>query len=447
MVISYIPNTDDDRQQMLTSIGMKTMEDLFSHIPKQVKMTNPLNLPTGMSELEISRHLSELSAKNANLNEYNSFLGAGAYEHFIPALVDHMLLRSEFYTAYTPYQPEISQGTLQAIYEFQSIICMLTGMDAANASMYDGATALAEAAALACGQTRKKKIVVPETVHPEYVQTLTTYANSQGIELVQVPTKDGVVDMEALEKNICDSTAAVIIQQPNFFGCLEDVQKAAQLAHGHKALFIVTADLLSLAILKEPGAYGADIVVGDAQVFGNPPAFGGPHVGYFACSSKLIRRIPGRVVGRTVDQNGTAGFVLTLQAREQHIRREKATSNICSNQALAALATAITIVSLGKKGLIEMANQCVAKSKYAAEQLEKIGVKLAFNRPFFREFVVESDQNLEYINEKLLEKKIIGGLNLERFYPQLKNNALICVTEVKTKAMIDQFVTAWEGLK
>jgi glycine dehydrogenase subunit 1 len=445
--INYVPNTDKNRQEMLASIGMKSMEDLFAHIPEGVKLKKPLNLPGGMSELEVIRHVTRLSNKNASLHQYNSFLGAGTYEHFIPSLVNHLLLRSEFFTAYTPYQPEISQGTLQAIYEFQTLICELTGLDVANASMYDGATALAEAGAMAGGQTRKRKIVAAKTVHPEYRQTMKTYADSQGLEIVEVNFSDGGVDIAALEEAVCDQTAAVIIQQPNFFGCLEDVKAIGEVAHRHKAIFVVAADLLSLAILKPPAEYGADIVVGDAQVFGNPPSFGGPHVGYLACSDKLIRRIPGRVVGKTVDKNDTVGFVLTLQAREQHIRRDKATSNICSNQALAALAANITMVSLGKEGLKEMARQCVAKASYTMNELTRIGLKRAFSKPFFKEFVVSGDKDISEINDGLLAKKIIGGLDLKRFYPELVHSALVCVTEVKTKEKIDEFVAAWEGLK
>ncbi|MDW7674112.1 MAG: aminomethyl-transferring glycine dehydrogenase subunit GcvPA [Bacillota bacterium] len=445
--ISYVPNTDKDRQEMLAKIGFKSMDELFAHIPANVKLNRPLDIPDGMSELEVVRLLTELSSKNKTVEEYNSFLGAGTYEHFIPSLVNHMLLRSEFYTAYTPYQPEISQGTLQAIYEFQSLICELTGMEVANASMYDGATALAEAAALASGQTRRDKIVVASTIHPEYLETLKTYGYAQGLEIVEVNYADGVVDLTELEAAVCDKTAAVLIQQPNFFGCIEEAKAIGEIAHKHKAIFVVAADLISLAILKAPAEYGADIVVGDAQVFGNPPSFGGPHVGYFACVEKLIRRIPGRVVGKTVDKNGKEGFVLTLQAREQHIRREKATSNICSNQALAALAANITMVSLGKEGIKEMARQCVAKATYTLDKLEQIGLTRKFSKPFFKEFVVTGDKNIKEINKGLLSQKIIGGLDLSRFYPQLQNSALVCVTEVKTKEKIDQFVAAWEGLK
>ncbi len=446
MRVSYVPHTDKDRQEMLSSIGFNSMDDLFAHLPQDVKLKRPLALPGGMSELELVRHVSGLAAKNQTMNEYNSFLGAGTYDHFIPSIVDHLLLRSEFYTAYTPYQPEISQGTLQAIYEFQTLICQLTGMAVANASMYDGATALAEAAALASSQTRKNKIVVATTIHPEYRETLHTYARAQDLEVVQVGYSDGTIDLAALEQAVCDKTAAVLMQQPNFFGCLEDGRAVSKLAKMNKALLVVVADLLSLAILSPPVEYEADIVVGDAQIFGNPPSFGGPHVGYFACSDKLIRRIPGRLVGRTGDKNGVEGFVLTLQAREQHIRREKAASNICSNQALAALAANITMVSLGKEGIKEMASQCVAKSKYTLQRLQEIGLKPAFSKPFFREFAIKSNRDIISLNKLLLEKKIIGGLPLGRFYPELNDSALVCVTEVKTKEMIDDFVIAWEGL-
>lgn len=446
--MNYVPNTDKDKQEMLESIGVNSIDDLFAHIPENVKLKREINLPDGMSELEIVRHVKALSNKNAHVEEYNSFLGAGSYEHYIPSIVNHMLLRSEFYTAYTPYQPEISQGTLQAIYEFQSLICELTGMDVANASMYDASTSVAEAAALASGQTRKKKIVISTTVHPEYRQVLATYAEAQGLEIIEVAYKDGITDLTDLEQKVSSDTAAVIVQQPNFFGCIESVGAIGELAKKNKALYVTAVDPVSLGVLRPPAEYGADIVVGDAQAFGNPINYGGPHVGFFAVTKKLVRKIPGRVVGRTVDKNGKPGFVLTLQAREQHIRREKATSNICSNQALAALAATITMATLGKEGLREMATQCVTKANYACEQLSKInGLAPAFKAPFFKEFVLTSDKDINGVNESLLQQKIMGGFAVEKFYPELKNNSLVCVTEVKSKQQIDELVAAWEGLK
>jgi len=445
--MNYVPNTDKDRQEMLTAIGMSSMDDLFAHIPDNVKLGRALNLPHGLSELELSRHVQNLSKKNSNLEEFSSFLGAGSYEHFIPSLVNHMLLRSEFYTAYTPYQPEISQGTLQAIYEFQSLICELTGMEVANASMYDVATALAESASLAGGQTRKNKIVVSSTVHPEYRQVMQTYAEAQGLEIIEVGYSGGVTDLAELAEKVSTDIAAVVIQQPNFFGCIEQVEKIGEIAKQNKALYVTAVDPVSLGVLRPPAAYGADIVVGDAQSFGNPISFGGPHVGFFATTKKLMRKMPGRIVGATVDDNGRRGFVLTLQAREQHIRREKATSNICSNQALAALAATITMVTLGKEGLKEMATQCINKAHYTYEQLTRIkGVTGKFNGPFFQEFVVESEKDIETVNKGLLKEKIFGGFPLEKYYPELKNSSLLCVTEVKTKQQLDDLVNAWEGL-
>ncbi len=445
--MNYVPNTDKDRQEMLTTIGMSSMDDLFAHIPDNVKLGRALKLPHSLSELELVRHTQNLSKQNSNLEEFSSFLGAGSYEHFIPSLVNHMLLRSEFYTAYTPYQPEISQGTLQAIYEFQSLICELTGMEVANASMYDVATALAEAASLASGQTRKNKILVSSTVHPEYRQVMQTYAEAQGLEIIEIGYSNGMTDLAELEEKVSSDIAAVVVQQPNFFGCIEQVEKISEIAKKNKALYVTAVDPVSLGVLRSPAAYGADIVVGDAQSFGNPISFGGPHVGFFATTKKLMRKMPGRIVGATVDDNGRRGFVLTLQAREQHIRREKATSNICSNQALAALAATITMVTLGKEGLKEMATQCINKAHYTYEQLTQIkGVTGKFNAPFFKEFVVQSEKDIEIVNSGLLNENIFGGFPLEEYYPELKNSSLLCVTEVKTKQQLDDMVNAWEGL-
>lgn len=446
--MNFVPNTDIDRQKMLEFLGMNSLADLFAHIPDSIKLKKELNLPEGMSELELVRHVRQLNDKNANLEEYNSFLGAGSYQHYIPSIVNHLLLRSEFYTAYTPYQAEISQGTLQAIYEFQSLICQLTGMDVANASMYDASTAMAEAAALASGQTRKNKIVVSSTVHPEYRRVLKTYAEAQGLEVVETGYRDGVTDLEDLEAKLSDNTSAIIVQQPNFFGCIEPMKDISAAVKKTRAMFITSVDPVSLGVLRPPAEYGADIVVGDAQAFGNPISFGGPHVGFFAVTKKLMRKMPGRIAGKTKDKDGRRGFVLTLQAREQHIRREKATSNICSNQALAALAATITMVTLGRQGLKEMAVQCVNKAHYACQQLTTVeGVKRTFSAPFFKEFVVTADRDINTINDGLLKQKIIGGLPVERFYPELKNSSLLCVTEVKSKEQIDELVNAWEGLK
>ena len=440
--MNFLPHTEEDRREMLKTIGVKSIEELFADIPAEVMMKRPLNIPGPMSEPEVIRHLKELSGKNGNLNDYVSFLGAGAYDHFVPSAVDHMLLRSEFYTAYTPYQPEISQGTLTAIFEYQTLICELTGMDVANASMYDGATAMAEGALMTCESQRRKKIVVSSTVHPAYREVLKTYSAGQHIEVVEAPFKNGITDLKALAAMVDDQTAGVIVQQPNFFGALEKVQEIGEIAHAGGGLYITVVDPVSLALLKPPGSYGADIVVGEGQALGSPVSFGGPQLGLFACTTKMMRRMPGRVVGQTLDNRGQRAYVLTLQAREQHIRREKATSNICSNEALCALAATIHLTMLGKKGLAEAAELSLQKAHYLKEQLQGIGVTPAFDAPFFKEFVVKTGQPAHEINQALLRGKIIGGLDLARFYPEMDNHMLLCVTEKRTREDMAALVSA-----
>lgn len=440
--MNFLPHTEEERREMLKTIGLETMEQLFADIPPEVRLQQPLNIPGPMSELELTNHLQELSSKNGNLNDYVSFLGAGSYDHFMPSVINHMLLRSEFYTAYTPYQPEISQGTLTAIFEYQSLICELTGMDTANASMYDGATAMAEAAMMACGCQHRKKIVVSAAVHPEYRAVLKTYAAGQNIEVVEAPFKDGITDLQVLDGLVDDQIAGVIVQHPNFFGALEKVQQIGELAHAKGGLYITVVDPISLSILKPPGAYKADIVVGEGQALGNPVSFGGPQLGFFACTEKLTRKMPGRVVGQTVDTRGQRAFVLTLQAREQHIRREKATSNICSNEALSALAATIYLTMLGKKGLEEVALLCLQKANYLKEQLTAVGLQPAFDAPFFKEFVVTTPRPVQEINQVLLQDKIIGGLDLSKFYPGLNNQMLLCVTEKRSRGEMDALVSA-----
>ena len=438
--MNFLPHTDEDRQEMLKAIGVTSIEELFTDIPQQVRLNRALNVPGPLSELELTGHLEELSRKNADLKEYSCFLGAGSYDHFSPSVIDHMLLRSELYTAYTPYQPEISQGTLTAIFEYQTMICELTGMAMANASMYDGATAMAEAALLACHNQRRKKVVVSSTVHPAYRAVLRTYASGQGIEVVEALYKEGVTDLGNLESLIDKQTAAVILQQPNFFGAIEQVQKVGEMIHAFGGLYITVVDPISLAILKTPASYGADIVVGEGQGLGISMSFGGPQLGFFACTEKLVRKMPGRVVGQTLDSRGQRAFVLTLQAREQHIRREKATSNICSNQALCALAATIYLTMVGKQGLVEVANLCLQKANYLKEQLQTVGIKPAFNAPFFKEFVVKTPTPVAEVNRVLLQDKIIGGLDLGRFYPELQKHTLLCVTEKRTQKEIAALV-------
>lgn len=436
----YLPMTEQDKKEMLETIGVSSVDELFSDIPESVRFKGEYKIKKAKSESALVKELSQLARKNADLKTNVSFLGAGVYDHYAPIVVDHVISRSEFYTAYTPYQPEISQGELQAIFEFQTMICELTGMDVANSSMYDGATAFAEGAMLACGHTRRKKVLISSAIHPEARDVIKTYAKGQRIEVVEIPIIDGVTDINALEKMLDNEVAAVLVQYPNFFGRIEELKKMVDLTHEHKALFVVSSNPLALGILTPPGEFGADIVVGDAQVFGIPTSFGGPHCGYFAVTNKLVRKVPGRLVGQTVDEEGRRGFVLTLQAREQHIRREKATSNICSNQALNALAASVAMSALGKNGVKEMAKRNLQKAHYAKEQLKKNGFVIAFDGPSFNEFVVKLNQPVKEVNAHLLQKGMIGGYDLGRDYKELENHMLVAVTELRTKDEIDTFV-------
>lgn len=438
----YISNTPEQQQQMLHEIGAERIEDLFATIPKEVRLSRALDLPDGLSEMETTRRVSSLAKDNVNTDDYTCFLGAGAYDHFIPSVVDHLLNRQEFYTAYTPYQPEISQGTLQAIFEYQTMICMLTGMDVANASMYDGASALAEAALMACGATRRSEVLVAKSVHPESREVLKTYARFQGVKVVEFGYKNGIVDIEDLESKLSADTAAVLVQTPNFFGIIEDLSDIAKLAHDNKSLLVTSCDPISLALLKPPGEYGADIVVGEGQSLGNPLSYGGPYLGFFAVTNKLLRKMPGRIVGQTVDKQGTRGFVLTIQTREQHIRREKATSNICSNQALNALAATIYMTAMGKQGLKQVAEQCAAKAQYAYQQLIKsVSFEPMFDAPFFKEFAVRYNGDVTALNNKLMNHGFIGGFDLGKNNADLENGWLVAVTEKRTKDEIDMLVS------
>ena len=436
----YLPMTEQDKKAMLETIGVSTIDELFSDIPEKVRFQGLYDIKPAKSETALMKELSKLASKNADLKENVSFLGAGVYDHYIPVIVDHVLSRSEFYTAYTPYQPEISQGELQAIFEFQTMICELTGMEVANSSMYDGGTALAEAAMLGAGHTRRKTIVVSSAVHPEYRDVLKTYAKGQYLEVVEVPVKDGVTDLSALKELVNKDVAAVVVQYPNFFGRIEPLKELEDIIHEHKAMFVVSSNPLSLGVLTPPGKFGADIVVGDAQPFGIPTAFGGPHCGYFAVTSKLMRKVPGRLIGQTTDEEGRRGFVLTLQAREQHIRRDKATSNICSNQALNALAASVAMTALGKKGVREMAAANLQKAHYAKNAFKEAGIEVVYDGYSFNEFVVKLNKPIKEINQTLLQKGIIGGYDLGRDYPDLANHMLIAVTEQRTKEEIDTLV-------
>ncbi|AGC67984.1 glycine dehydrogenase [decarboxylating] subunit 1 [Thermoclostridium stercorarium subsp. stercorarium DSM 8532] len=440
--MSYIPTTDEQQQKMLEEIGVKSIDELFSDIPESVKLKNRLNIPEAMSELELEAHMRKLAGMNINVDEYTCFLGAGAYDHYIPSVVTNLLSRQEFYTAYTPYQPEISQGTLQAIFEYQTMICSLTGMDVSNASLYDGATALAEAASMACDITRRNEIIITRSVHPESREVLDTYTKFKGMALTECGIKDGTTDLRQLEELLNENTAAVLVQSPNFFGVIENIKEIAEMTHANKSLLVVSCDPISLALLKAPGDLGADIVVGEGQALGNQLAFGGPYLGFIAARREFTRRMPGRIVGETVDRIGRRGYVLTLQTREQHIRREKATSNICSNQALNALAATIYLSVMGKKGLRKVAELCLQKAHYAYRKLIETGLFApAFNGPFFKEFMLIYSGDVERLNNCLLEKRIIGGFAVERFYPEFKGGYLVAVTEKRTKDDIDRFVS------
>jgi glycine dehydrogenase subunit 1 len=435
----YLPMTEQDQKEMLSAIGVSNTDELFSDIPEKVRFQGEYNIKPAKSESALLKELTKLAVKNADTKRYASFLGAGVYDHYAPVIVDHVISRSEFYTAYTPYQPEISQGELQAIFEFQTMICELTGMDVANSSMYDGGTALAEAAMLSSGHTRRNKILISQTVHPESRDVVKSYAKGQNVEVVEIPHLDGLTDLTALKELISEDIAGVIVQYPNFFGRIEPLKDIEKIIHESKAMFIVSSNPLALGALTPPGKLGADIVVGDAQPFGIPAAFGGPHCGYFAVTTKLLRKVPGRLVGETVDEDGKRGFVLTLQAREQHIRREKATSNICSNQALNALAASVAMTALGKKGVKEMAIQNIQKAHYTKKALQAKGIEIVFEGPSFNEFVIKLPVSYQQLNDRLFEKGIIGGYHLGRTYPELQDHMLVAVTELRTKEEIDAF--------
>ncbi len=435
----YLPKSDSDRDTMLAEIGARSIDDLFSAIPAEYRLTRDLNIPRQYAESEIVDFFRARALESAQ--GYVSFLGAGAYSHYRPVVIDSLISRGEWFTAYTPYQPEISQGTLQAIFEFQSMICELTGMDVANASMYDGSTGSAEALMMAERVTGRRKSIIANTVHPEYREVIATYARYQGTPIANVGYgKDGRVDLDALDKAIDNDTAGVLIQSPNFFGLIEDIAAIAQVVHKKGALLVVSiAEALSLGIVKPPAE--ADIVSMEAQSFGVPPSYGGPYCGVIATRDKFVRQIPGRLVGETHDRNGKRGYVLTLSTREQHIRREKATSNICTNQALVALMVNIFMTVYGKEGLKDLAKHNLAKAHYAAEQFKKIGAKLPFDgAPYFNEFVVQTKGDPYQINDKLLKQQIIGGFPLKKFYPELGNAALWCCTETITRESIDAAV-------
>lgn len=436
----YIPLTEKNEQEMLETIGVKSIQELYSDVPEDVLLSRDLNIADAEPETQLLKRLTRIANKNITKETHTSFLGAGVYDHYAPAVVDAMISRSEFYTAYTPYQPEISQGELQAIFEFQTMICELTAMDVANSSMYDGMTSFAEACLLAWGNTKKNKIVVSKGLHYQALQVLNTYSKiREQYEVVTVDLDGTVTDLKKLEAAIDDETAAVAVQYPNFYGSIEDLEAIQTLIADKKALFIVYANPLSLGLLTPPGEFGADIVVGDTQVFGIPTQFGGPHCGYFATTKKLMRKIPGRLVGQTTDDEGNRGFVLTLQAREQHIRRETATSNICSNQALNALASSIAMSALGKQGLQEIAVQNMENANYAKKEFKNNGFTV-LDGISYNEFVVRFDRSIAEVNRALLDEGIIGGFDLSVVDDTFENHMLVAVTELRTKEEIDTFV-------
>ncbi|MDQ0862164.1 aminomethyl-transferring glycine dehydrogenase subunit GcvPA [Bacillus sp. V2I10] len=441
----YLPDTKQDQEEMLSFLGISSTDELFEDLPDEIRLEGDLNIANAIPEPLLLKKMHQLASQNKHANHYPIFLGAGTYDHYIPSVVNHMISRSEFYTAYTPYQPEISQGELQAIFEFQTMVCELTGMDVANSSMYDGFTSLAEAASLAIASTRRSKVLVSRAVHPESRAILETVADGQRYTVEEVNLAADCTDLQKLQEQIDKDTAAVIVQYPNFFGSIEDLTEIKKVAERDGAMLIVSANPLALALLQPPGNLGADIVIGDMQPLGIPMSFGGPHCGYFSVHKKFMRKIPGRIVGQTTDEQGNRGFVLTLQAREQHIRRDKATSNICSNQALNALASSICMTALGKQGIRHMAKLNFDKADYMANRLKEKGYKIMNQAPFFNEFIVELPLPAKEVNDKLLKAGIIGGFDLDRDYG-FRHQMLIAVTEQRTKEEIDQFVNVLEAV-
>jgi len=441
--MSYISLSDKDKKEMLAKVGVSSPEELFRSIPENLKLNRELNLPSSLTESELVHYFESIEKKN-NYTEFLSFLGAGAYNHFIPAIVDYLSSRGEFISPYTPYQPEVSQGTLQIIFEFQTLICQLTGMDVVNASLYDGASGAAEAVLMADRLRGKSKVLVTTTLHPQYRRVIETYTRNLGIKVEEIRYTDrGEVDFEDLEKHLDEQTTGVVFQSPNFLGIIENIRKISDLAHSHQALsIVVVAEPVSLGLLEAPGHLGADIVTGEGQSFGIPLSFGGPYLGFMGCLEEFIRQFPGRIVGQTEDVEGKRGFVLTLSTREQHIRRERATSNICTNQALCALRATIFLETLGKNGLKELAWQNIQKAHYALKKLSQVkGIKRKFNGNSFNEFVLEFSKGWTGVKKILMKKGIIGGLSLEKDYPELQNCVLFCVTEMFKKEEIDRLVS------
>ena len=435
----YIANTPEDQQSMLKAIGIESLEELFGAVPAELRLNRDLNIPPALTEIELSAHLERLAGKNAPAGQKVCFLGGGSYDHFIPAIVDYVASRGEYYTSYTPYQPEASQGNLQVFFEYQTLITQLTGMDVSNASLYDGGSAAAEAVLMAISSTGRRRVVTAASVHPEYRQITSTYLANLDAQIVTVPTPTGGISPKELARAVDSETACVLVQHPNFFGCLEQVEALAEAAHAAGALFVVAVDPISLGLLKRPGDYGADIVVAEGQSLGSPMSLGGPYLGIMACREKFVRRMPGRIAGQTVDRRGNRCFVLTLQTREQHIRREKATSNICTNQGLFALRATVYLSALGPQGLRETAELCLRKARYAQERLAAAErFSAAFDQPTFKEFVVRDQHgDVERLLAEASEAGYLAGIPLARWYPELSDCFLVSVTEKRSRQEID----------
>jgi glycine dehydrogenase subunit 1 len=436
----YLPHTLEDIEAMLETVGVESLDDLFSPVPEACRRKAPMELPSPLTEWDLSAHMSSMAQENAAFPACQSFVGAGSYEHHIPATVEAMLRRSEFYTAYTPYQPEMTQGTLQAIYEYQTLVTRLLGMDVANASLYDGASALAETLLMAIRVTRRTRVAVSRAVHPHYRQVVRTYLAPTGYEVVELPFQEnGTTDLSSMDSG--QDLAAVAVQSPNFFGCIEELGAVAERVHDCGALLVSSfTEPLAFGLLPSPGSRGADIACGEGQSLGIPQSFGGPLLGVFATRDKYVRSIPGRLVGKTVDAEGRQGFVLTLATREQHIRREKATSNICTNNSLCALAAAVYLASLGGRGIRELARLNYDKAAYLKSRLSDAGFGMAFDAPTFNEFVVETPAGFKSTHARLAEEGIVAGVPLAPWYPELENRYLFCVTETKTREAMDRLV-------
>ncbi len=437
----YMPHTEAETKEMLAAVGVKEIEELFADIPADCRRTKPLDLHPALSEWELDRHMEKLADLTATAPHYTIFLGAGSYDHYIPETIKQLLRRGELYTAYTPYQPEVSQGTLQAIYEYQTLVCRLLGMEVANASMYDGASALAEALLMAIRTTKRKRVAISKAINPLYRRVIDTYLHPTGFELIELPHgNDGRTDLTAIAGQA--DLAAVALQSPNFFGCIEDLKSSEKIIHGDGTTLMITAfsEPLAFGLYEAPGRLGADIVCGEGQSLGIPRSFGGPGVGLFACRQKHVRSMPGRLVGRTVDIKGRRGFVLTLSTREQHIRRERATSNICTNQGLCALATAMYMASLGRTGLRQLARLNFDKAGYLKQALAEAGIDIPFSAPVFNEFVIRLPKKSSAIHQRLMEANIVAGLPLAEYYPELTDHYLICATETCSKNDMDELV-------